>query len=313
MVSLRIYTAPRSARHERDFLRALGETVEFMGHEKATDPEAADLSVVWGFDRPVEGQPCLFVESGWLPRWHYQVSWLGINAESHVAQIPYRHGTGRKYRLRRARALRYLRKLRTARCERYPSAFGYADATAGERPKRLPPEFILAPLQVETDRNLRHMIDKRMQGFIDRLSHWNPPLPILFRRHPAKLASGLEVQVKRESDRITDYRDTTVHAYLREPGCWAVVTLNSNVAHDALIWGVPVIALERGPWPVDGPFWCDGLPESWNGFERFARGSGMVEARLDYAALLMREQWTIERAGVEAEVARLIERAMGDG
>lgn len=307
---MRLYVQPRTARHERDFLRTLGESAEFLGHGKAICPGDADLCIVWGPDRPVEGQPCLFVEAGWLPRWHYQVSPSGINADSHVAQAHRQTGTGKTHRLRRKRAQRYLYNLRTARCERYANSYSYADPTAGARPKRLPPRFILAPLQVETDSNLRHLHDRKMQSFIDRLSRWNPPLPIVFRRHPARIAWGLQVHLRREDDVLTDYRDTTVHAYLREPGCAAVVTLNSNTAHDALTWNVPVIALERGVWPIDGPFWTEGLPESWVGFERFARAKGMVEARLDYVSVLMREQWTIERAEVESQVARLIERAM---
>ena len=304
MMAGRFYCEWRARRpHESDLLRTLCETLEIDGWRKSETADSADLSVVWGWDRLVEGQPTVFVERGWLPRWLYQVSPRGLNAESHVAEA-----SRRSTKSERSKASVALELLRTTPCTSYPRDFAYADP-AIEPARELPAEFVLAPLQVETDPNLRSRINCRFEDFVLTVTLSDPPFPIVFKRHPALAASRRPVTTLRRDDVVLDHDDAVnVHSVLKHPGCKAVVTLNSNVAHDALIWDVPVVALARGPWPEDGPFWTTS-PASWDGFLRYAAADGMRKARLDYTAHLLREQWTVERAEDVDEVRSLVEAA----
>lgn len=307
------YHSPRRAcpSHESEMLATLCETLEILGWSCVRNPEDADLSVVWGWDRLVENQPTIFVERGWLPRWEYQVSPRGLNAESHVASgYSPRTTLDADGEAQRAATRNRLRELRETPCAEWPADFAYADPTVEPVPdETVPEEFILAPLQVDGDPNLRGRPYARTRDFVLSVSLADPPFPVLFKRHPAQAARGIVVESLRRGDRVVDHDPrVNVHAYLKHPGCRCVVTLNSNVAHDAILWNVPVVALARGVWPSHGPFWTT-TPASWPGFFHYAAGQGMRDARLDYVAHLLREQWTTERAGEEREVEALAEAA----
>ena len=65
--------------HEAVFLNEFARTVVEHGIE-------TDVTLQWGVHTPSDG-PTIYVECGWLPRWWYQVSHRGINAQHHLAPL----------------------------------------------------------------------------------------------------------------------------------------------------------------------------------------------------------------------------------
>jgi len=109
--------------------------------------------------------------------------------------------------------------------------------------------------------------------------------------------------VMRRGEDVLDLRPLTVHQFLKAFNCRGVVCLNSNVAHDALIWNRAVVALEEGSWPT----WLfpSELPEDWDAFEGAERNR--QDKRHRYVAQLMARQWTPEDAQDEERVQSLLE------
>ena len=73
-----------------DFLDTRGHTLAAMGHEIITPPigtlpRHSDLNFTWNHRYGKSLGQSIICELGWLPRTAYQMSWAGINAESHIA------------------------------------------------------------------------------------------------------------------------------------------------------------------------------------------------------------------------------------
>lgn len=242
----------------------------------------ADLRVRWGA-RPIalpDIKPTIYCELGWLPRWSYQVSHKGINADHHLAgQVP------KAGRDEKEAALQHLRN-----CRQGVGWTGWDAVNPCVRPYLSDRPFFLVPLQVSADTNMRHVPERirTAQGLIDNIQKdLDFPHRVIFKAHPASDADPPEsLSLDKGRDDLLIKDEHNVHALLKSEDCRGVITGNSNVAHDALMWGVPTVVLGRG-------FWGDKRP-----------------AGLDYVAALMRAQWSMADAANEERVRAAAEEAM---
>lgn len=266
------------------FMEAAGRRLVDYGFDVVSEADGGiDLAVLWngrGWSRDV---PVLYVERGWLPRWEYQVSHTGINAASHLAgaTIP----SLRRHEVDATTS--WLEGLRGKGV-----SYRFADASPNQpQASGLPERFVLVPLQDDRDTNMQHAPEglRTARELVAWVRAQRLPFPVIYKLHPALRAKEGQagIEALRRGDQV---RNGPVHGFLRHPGCVAVVTINSNVSHDALVWGVPVVTLGRGIWPVDGPFYS-ALPDDWQRFERDASKERRT-ARIAYAAWLRRAQWT---------------------
>jgi hypothetical protein len=298
-------------------LDALAGSAVALGHAVARVRAAAwpghSLAIVWN-GRHLRGRrdvgPVLYCEHGWLPRSDYQISPAGINADSHAA--PFRWH-GRPLAQHEDAALQ-------ARLEALRGA-ALRDAgarAAAAQSASLPARFLLVPLQVESDTNiLRHAPPglRTMQALVDHVSRLDPPWPVVFKQHPADArrgASQLALRLRRPQDRLRPHAHGELHPMLAGGCCVGVLTINSNVAHDALLWDLPAIVLGRNVWPADGavtPF-ATACPSDWSQLAAGPASAEVAACRRAYAWHLVRHQWTLEAARDPRQVAGLIAQAL---
>jgi glycosyltransferase involved in cell wall biosynthesis len=298
------------------FLDALATSAASLGHRivrnaRGIGYDRSTLSIVWnGRGHPKRG-PTLYCEHGWLPRWAYQVSPSGINADSHVASFRW---NGDPLTPEDETALdRHLDSIRT----QPPPGFEYMETTR-EAAANVPERFLLVPLQIETDTNiLRHAPAslRSMQALVDLVSVASPPWPVIFKQHPADVRRGnrqLHLRLRRRQDSIWPQATGNVYQLLKSGHCAGVVTINSNVAHDAMLWNVPAVALGAGVWPAAGhtPF-LTALPKDWTDLEQLAQDSHAIACRRAYALHLMKCQVSLADASDPARVAGLLSLAIG--
>lgn len=303
-VGLKIAVGPGVYGHEVALMDALEATCKRLGHFVVRDTEVGhDIAFVWNGRGYRPSGPTIYCELGWLPRWSYQLSWKGINAEHHAANAKLNEIT----KLEMDDAAEYLDSIRVG-C---PLHYKYMEPTNGVR-NDLPEEFILAPLQVETDLNMQHVPAAltKQQGFIDHISEHDLPLPVVFKKHPAKWQRKREIVQRRKQDIIADHsNEHNIFAYLKHPGCKFVVTLNSNTVHDALLCDVPSFALGVGFWPksvfpdhVPMRIELDDIRRKWE--------AGKTK-RSAYILHLRDTQWTLKDAENPDCVQAIIEQAVG--
>ena len=297
-------------------LDALAESARALGHAVTRDsargarpPHA--LSIVWN-GRSLAGRgPILYCEHGWLPRSDYQISPRGINACSHAAPFEW---DGRPLTGDEGAALdAHLARVKAAT---HHGPYQYMQAV-GDVPAQLPEDFLLVPLQMESDTNiLRHAPAqlRTMRALIEHVSRLDPPWPVIFKQHPAdarRANAQLKLRVCRPQDRVWPHALGTVHQVLKSGACRGIVTINSNVAHDGLLWDVPAIVLGRNIWPTSGapkPF-LTAAPRDWWRLAESVTSAEAVACRRAYAHHLVRHQWTLTDARNPQRVAALIELA----
>lgn len=281
-----------------DFFDALADTAaRICWRVRRLDPAARaapdEVAVVWNGRRYLPTGPTLYCEHGWLPRWDYQVSPAGINADSHVAPFVW-DGTppaGDDV----ARLERHLEAIRTSGPERY----AYMQ-TAAPAVHDLPAEFLLVPLQMEWDTNVQRHAPvryRRMQALVDDVLAAEPPWPVIFKQHPADVRRGnmhLRLRVGSGQGSVRAHHDGNVHQLLKSGRCRGIVSLNSNVVHDGLLWNVPAVVLGDSVWPRTGPSpFLDSLPADWRALPDQLSAPRAVACRHAYALYLMRNQWSL--------------------
>ncbi len=264
------------------------------------------VSIVWNGRQHRPIGPTLYCEHGWLPRSEYQISPRGINADSHAA--PFRWD-GEPLAAEEREALgRRLESVRRAEHDEL------------EAPG-LPEEFLLVPLQMEGDTNLvRHAPRelRRMQGLVDLVSRANPPWPLVFKQHPADLRRSPprhpRLRLRRRQDLLYPHARGTVHGILATRRCVGIVSVNSNVVHDGLLWDVPAVVLGRNVWPRSGPSpFLDRLPADWLDLANHLEDPEVLRVREAYAAHLLRHQWTAAELKDPEVVRGLLAEAMRQG
>lgn len=285
-----------------DFMDALARTSSRLGHRVsrsvATSKRRKDTTcIVWNGRNHRSAGPTLYCEHGWLPRWEYQISPRGINADSHMAPFKW---DGRVLEASQREELeRRLEAIRSGG----PGEFVYMQTAAPTVSNDLPRDFILAPLQMEWDTNIQRHVPRRfqsMQAFVDEVARANPPWPIIFKQHPADVRRGnrqLRLRMRRRQDTVREHKRGNIHQILKSGRCRGIVALNSNVVHDGLIWHVPAIVLGNGIWPNEGvgPF-LTAFPNDWTELERLATDRQSRDCRAVYAWYLIENQWTLEDA-----------------
>ncbi|MEM7051201.1 MAG: glycosyltransferase [Acidobacteriota bacterium] len=258
------------------------------------------VSVVWNGRRHRSKGPTLFLEHGWLPRAAVQVSHRGINASSH-------HGpfTWSGQVLGRDEQAELDQHLATLRAECRPKKLR----------GKLPKGFYLVPLQIEGDTNLvRHAPAelRRMQGLIDTIARAAPPLPVVFKQHPADARKSnsrhLRLRLRRRQDLLFAHARGSVHDLLASGRCRGILSINSNVVHDGLLWDVPAAVLGDNLWPMagDSPFHC-GLPKDWGAFDHSLEDTDRRACRAAYAHFLMTRQWTVAELTLGQRLAAAVE------
>ena len=288
-------------------LARIGVRVSRRAHVQSAP--ANSLAVVWNGRMFRPSGPVLYCEHGWLPRWDYQISHRGINADSHLA--PFRWDGRPLADAQREQLARHLASLR----EHGPKNHHYMRPdlhTATD----LPDAFLLVPFQIQGDTNiLRHVPPqfRHMQALVDRLSQLKPPLPLVFKQHPADERRGnqhLRLRLRRPQDQLRRHDDGNIHQILKSGRCRGIISLNSNVVHDGLIWDVPAVVLGRNIWPQrpPAPFFM-GLPQDWREVERFWASRETELCREAYAHYIMQNQWSLTDLSDEEKVAMLVNSA----
>lgn len=290
--------------------RALGYPVE----RQVTPPgnPATAVAIVWNGRRYHGQKNTIYCEHGWLPRDAYQVSPVGINADSHLAPFTW----NRKVLEESERELvhRHLDALRTQ--DRFAQKY---TSTRLQPLKGLPPEFLLVPLQLEQDTNiLRHVSPKlrRMQAVVDYISCSNPPYPVIYKQHPADPKKGdrhMRLKMRRKQDMLKPHHQGNIHQILKTGSCTAILSLNSNVVHDGFLWQVPSIVLGRNIWPQEGvsPF-MHGLPLDWSELDTFYGDATVTACREAYIHRIVRQQWYREDASNPEKVEHILQQKIAE-
>ncbi len=310
--AMKIAVETRKGDLSGNLLKTLAATARELDHQIVGPPSGHHLrsdvlSIVWNGRRHRSPGPTLYCEHGWLPRWHYQISPAGINADSHIAPFRWPEATPPATVLEQARA--HLESL----CGGAGCRHEYM-RTDREPPADLPRDFLLVPLQIEQDTNIvRHVPARlrRMQALIDQVSANDPPWPVLFKQHPAdrrRANRHLRLRVRRQQDQVRPHDRGNIHQILKSGRCRGVISLNSNVVHDGLLWNVPAVVLGDNVWPREAksPFYL-GLPQDWGRFEAYFEDPEIRAGQLAYVHFLITHQWTLEDARNRDRVAELLE------
>jgi glycosyltransferase involved in cell wall biosynthesis len=311
--SMKVAIERRSTGLVGQLLEALAASASKLGHAVSRDPAASAhdpraVSIVWNGRRHSSRGPTLYCEHGWLPRSAYQISPAGINAASHLAPFLW---DGIPLTSDQDAALDT--HLDAIKATSFTGYYQYMDA-GKDMPGGLPPEFLLVPLQIESDTNIvRHApaMLRTMQAFMDHIARQNPPWPVIFKQHPADVRHGsrhLRLLVRRRQDLLWPQSRGNIHQLLQSGGCRGVVTINSNVAHDCLLWNVPAVVLGRNVWPTTGPHlpFLTAIPRDWFALAESVTAAERVACRRAYAHYLMKHQWTLVDARDPEKVAMLL-------
>lgn len=313
---MKIAVEKRVAGAVGDLLQALAESAAALGHRVVRDPRSTAhdphvLSIVWNGRGYATRGPRVYCEHGWLPRSDYQISHRGINADSHAAPFVW-NGVA----LSPAQDAVLDAHIAAIKSASHAGHYRYMQA-GGLDEIALPQHFLLVPLQIETDTNIvRHVPAglRTMQAFIDHLSACDPPWPMIFKQHPADARTvnrHLRLRLRRRQDLLWPQSRGNIHQMLAGGHCRGIVTLNSNVAHDGLLWDVPAIVLGRNVWPQGGaitPF-LTALPDDWSRLAASVEDAQGQACRRAYAHHLIEHQWTLAQASEPQRVAELIEVA----
>ncbi|MEH6413428.1 glycosyltransferase [Pseudomonas sp. CGJS7] len=298
-------------------LDALAVSAAGLGHSVARDPRSSAhnprvLSIVWNGRGYTTQGPTLYCEHGWLPRSDYQISPRGINADSHAAPFAW---DGRALDGERDAALQ--RRLDAIKSAEFDGYYQYMQAN---RPQStaLPERFLLVPLQIESDTNIVRHAPARlrtMQALIDHVSRLDPPWPVIYKQHPADARTGnrhLRLQLRRRQDLLWPQTRGNIHQMLRSGQCAGILTLNSNVAHDGLLWDVPAIVLGRNVWPAQAPVqpFLTQVPDDWSRLAASVSEADSVACRRAYAWHLISHQVSLAESSDPDRVAALLELAL---
>ncbi len=316
-IAMKIAIDGRGTGAVSQLLNTLAETAASLGHEvsrdtyrTASDPKV--LSIVWNGAGHRGRGPTLYCEHGWLPRADYQISSAGINADSHAAPFVW---DGEPLSAEHSASLD--KRLAQIKADTFNGYYQYMQADKAV-PAGLPPQFLLVPLQIESDTNIvRHAPAplRTMQRLIDHVARLDPPFPVIFKQHPSDARTHnrhLALKVRRAQDQVWPHARGNIHQMLKSGACSGILTLNSNVAHDGLLWDVPAIVLARNVWPSQGartPF-LTAIPSDWSALRLSVTEPDAIACRRAYAHHLIRHQWRLADARDPERVAALLATAV---
>ncbi|KZY33540.1 MULTISPECIES: hypothetical protein [unclassified Oleiphilus] len=245
------------------------------------------VSINWSERFVDDGDKTLVVEHGWLPRSSYQISPHGANARSHTqfdSGVDYVERIGRRdLEHCKARAQHFLR----------PKKVDIAGLT--QKP------FCLLPLQGGEDYNLKFSDsgfeslygqkganDLLAQALIDRSYAEAQGVNIIVTEHPAKkcrlsnaptLPKGVTfIEAKKGIRSI----DLAAHK-----NCVGVVSVNSNLVHEAMVLGKPVCSYGRLMYKSDDKPMFSSIADM------LTCGEQDLSLADQYLALLFLSQWEL--------------------
>jgi len=295
---MNIYVSPGSQAHERAFLDAWVLTLGELGHTAVRRLHGhIDAAVVWNGRGWRQAVPTIYCELGWLPRWSYQVSWRGINADHHAAGlegIPEGNGPAALEAVHAGNPRRW------AYTERHPDI---------PLPSDVPERFWLLALQVESDTNMRHVPPelRTAQGLVDAVCNLPLDAPLCVKAHPA-------AKSRRPYAHGTLYLPLGFSLYdiLATGRVRGVITLNSNTCNDALAYGVPAVVLGNGIWPTTtGAFYRTTIADfKLPDFLAWEQSQQRLDAAAKYMNQLDAIQWTPELARNQAAVREMLAEAI---
>jgi hypothetical protein len=232
----------------------------------------------------------IIVEHGWLPRSSYQISTKGANSRGAIArtrEVGFIERIGGQKNV-----LEKISNLRS--CIHYKSLSEYTD---------LPLEYIVAPLQTGDDLNLKYSgtIFERYhnlpnsslkfgQAFINHIESSKLPFPVIFTQHPAD-HSQLDYHISRTDNRFISNRFglRTIDLLAASKRCKGIISINSNVIHEALCLGIPCCCLGRLLWnDTDSPPLPSTITELINKLDTNILDDALI---LEYLAKILSFQW----------------------
>lgn len=245
------------------------------------------VSINWSERFVDEGTKTLVAEHGWLPRSAYQISPNGANARSHV-----------KYDSRQD----YVTRIGAAELE-----LCKAKASHFLRPKPLSIEgitdkpYCVLPLQGGEDFNLKfsdsgfdHIYgqnnanDLLAQAVIDRAAAEAKDIHIVVTEHPSK-----KCQLSRRPNLPDNVTFIEAKKGIRtidlaaQQNCHGVVSVNSNLVHEAMVLGKPVCTYGRLMYESDDKPMFSSIGNMLNAEAKY------VELADQYLALLFLNQWEL--------------------
>lgn len=195
----------------------------------------------------------IYIEHGWLPRNSYQISPLGTNSLSHVAKS---YQTKKRSDLDMSSVNATIANLKSY----------YQISVRNEKIniiKELFKEpFILFALQLSNDANLQYSYSefsmfydpddkgnkKFAQACIDLSASYKINMPIVYKQHPFDPTNPKELKIPSKDFLLSNYGDFRLSELFASGLCKAVISVNSNSLNEALIWGIPGIALGTLVW-----------------------------------------------------------------
>ena len=279
--------------------QVLYRSLNMMGYVvNECDNQNVDIVFNWA-GRRIEHRAAteIFMEHGWIPRWSYQISDLGTNSKSHCAR---NYNNAILNQEERAFVISYVQKLQQI------FTIGMDEGKVTKVMKNIGEPFILFPLQLATDFNLKHSNSifvkyyskdpadniQFAQACVDYLEQAQLPLPVVFKQHPVDRNDLRNtIQIRNKKNRLLDNRQKLSTNDIFASGlCRLVISLNSNTVHEAAIWAIPSICLGTLIWNEQSatrPF-----PQSLESAETLIGAKAMdSEACVGYLYHLIKWQW----------------------
>lgn len=205
------------------------------------DRTKPDCIVLWNGNLPKDttvkaecrrrAVPVLYCEMGWFPQADtVYFDWEGVNGASSI----------RHHNLAPLDPTRYHDLM--AFISRYHKAMA-----GGLVPSQLLRDFLLVPLQLETDSNvLLYSLIRSMAKFVRRVRHTFPGEEILVRPHPKSTTGNFTLP------QGCSYADPALGLHSLLPRAKAVVALNSTTLLEALTYFKPAVAFGEGVFSGHG-------------------------------------------------------------
>ncbi len=255
----------------------------------------ADLSpveIVWS-EKKLENATSLrslIVEHGWLPRSSYQISFSGANGR---AAPPNLMGGGEYIEIigGKSSLISRLDILKKGFLSKKPVKINFESDE----------EFVVVPLQMGNDLNLRDSSTKFSEHYgkydstsllvadlVDTINSYDLPFPIYFTQHPVDHREH-NVYLRKCDRFVRANSGISTMDLIRHVNCRGIISINSNVVHEALCLNVPCCVLGRLFWRDDqhSPFMSDPVT-FFNNPSTYPHNCPQV---LEYLAKLFCYQW----------------------
>jgi hypothetical protein len=271
-----------------------------LGYEVGNfGPRECDRHVCWTAKQVPDDavDKAIILEVGWIPRWSYQASPSGSNAQGHYAgTYEYAELSPEDTALTR----QHLEKLRRL----YSQTVNWE--TVDRLRQRLREPFLLFAFQLANDHNLRfsgtdfskfcsstpaHNV-VLAQACIDAVEAERPALPVVYKQHPFDPTKGFSASLRARGVVLDNEDDLSTHEIFATGLCRGVVSINSNSAHDAAVWDIPSLCLGTLVWHKDTQ--RPPCPRSLSEVDTLPRRKpSEAPEMLAYLFHLIRHQWVL--------------------